>query len=52
MKIMHCSNDGKTTGHKRTLGFEALFMILLTGGLRVIANPLSPPRFIVCGSAD
>jgi len=52
MKMIHCSNCGKTTGHKRALGFGTLFMVLLTGGLWLIAIPFYPVRCIVCGSSN
>jgi hypothetical protein len=52
MKMMYCSNCGKSTGHKRALGFGTLFMVLLTGGLWLIAIPFYPLRCIICGNTD
>jgi hypothetical protein len=52
MKMTHCDNCGKSTGHKRALGFGTLFMVLLTGGLWLIAIPFYPVRCIVCGNTD
>jgi len=50
MKMIYCRNCGKSTGHKRALGFGTLFMVLLTGGLWLIAIPFYPLRCIICGN--
>jgi len=53
MDFTHCTNCGKKTGHKRSLGIGTIFAVLLTSGFWLLAIPFYPKRCIVCGqSAD
>lgn len=52
MKFTYCSNCGKKTGHKRSLGFGTFFAAVLTGGLWLLAIPLYPTRCIICGQQE
>ena len=49
MQMIHCPNCGKLTGFKRSLGFGTFFMVVLTGGLWLLAIPFYPTRCITCG---
>src|SRR5438132_283208 len=44
MHMMNCPNCGKPIGFKRSLGFGAFFMVLLTFGFWLLAIPFSPLR--------
>ena len=50
MKMIHCSNCGNLTGHKRNLGIGTLIMVLITSGLWLLTIPFYPIRCIVCGN--
>jgi len=49
MQMIHCPNCGKLTGFKRSLGFGTFFIVVLTGGLWLLAIPFYPLRCITCG---
>src|ERR1039458_7766339 len=49
MQMIQCPNCGKMTGFKRALGFGTFFMVLITGGLWLLAIPFYPQRCITCG---
>jgi len=49
MQMIQCPNCGKLTGFKRNLGFGTFFMVLITGGLWLLAIPFYPLRCITCG---
>ena len=50
MDFTYCPNCGKTTGHKRALGWGTFFAVLITGGLWLLAIPFYPKRCIICGA--
>ena len=49
MQMIECPNCGKLTGFKRNLGFGTFLMVVITGGLWLLAIPFYPPRCITCG---
>jgi hypothetical protein len=49
MKMEHCPNCQKITGHKRRLGMGTFIGGLFTAGLSLFAIPWYPTRCIVCG---
>ena len=49
MQMLQCPNCGKLTGFKRNLGFGTFFMVVITGGLWLLAIPFYPVRCINCG---
>ena len=49
MQMIQCPNCGKLTGFKRDLGFGTFFMVVITGGLWLLAIPFYPLRCVRCG---
>ena len=49
MQMLQCPNCGKLTGFKRNLGFGTFFMVVITGGLWLLAIPFYLVRCINCG---
>jgi hypothetical protein len=49
MQMIQCPNCGKLTGFKRALGFGTFFMVVITGGLWLLAILFYPLRCIACG---
>jgi hypothetical protein len=49
MQVSHCTNCGKSTGHKRNIGVGTLLGALVTGGVSLAAVPFYPKRCIACG---
>ena len=49
MQMIQCPNCGKLTGFKRALGFGTFFMVVITGGLWLLAILFYPLRCITCG---
>ncbi len=49
MEMVHCSNCGKITGHKRVIGVGTLFAAVITAGLWIFLTPFYPKPCIVCG---
>ncbi len=52
MESFLCPTCGRTTAHKRVLGWGTLTAVLLTGGLWLLAIPLYPLHCVVCGYRD
>jgi hypothetical protein len=52
MDFKYCSNCGKKTGHKRTIGWGTQFASRFTFGVSTLAIPFYPKRCIICGSKD
>jgi len=49
MQMIHCPNCCKLTGFKRDIGFGTFFLVVITGGLWLLAVLFYPSRCIVCG---
>ena len=49
MQMIQCPNCGKLTGFKRDLGFGTFFLVVITGGLWLLAILFYPLRCITCG---
>jgi hypothetical protein len=52
MEFKSCGNCGKDMGFKRNFGIGTLILVLVTGGLWLIAMPFYPKRCIGCGKRD
>jgi hypothetical protein len=52
MKMQHCNNCDRVVGHKRKIGIGTVLMILLTGGLWLLAIPAYAVRCIICGGTQ
>jgi hypothetical protein len=49
MQMIQCPNCGKLTGFKRNLGFGTFFLVVITGGLWLLAIPFYSLRCVTCG---
>ncbi len=50
MKSFLCPSCGKTTDHKRVLGWGTVLAAVFTGGLWLVAIPFYPLHCVVCDS--
>jgi hypothetical protein len=50
MKMGYCHWCQRNVGYKRAFGIGTLILVILTGGLWIIAMPFYPKRCIVCGN--
>ena len=52
MQIAFCTNCGKRTGHKRSIGVGTALGAVVTGGASLLAVPAYGKRCVICGLTE